>query len=109
MMRRAALVVCLVACASAVAEPPASDQDIPPAEPGSLDVSADYAPSSAATSRPCELPNCGVLLSISGKQRWQIEVQMHDGSVQVFEQDSRPAFEIGDPVLVDGGAVFLWN
>ena len=107
--RRSALLACLVACVSAAAEPLASDPDIPPAEPGTLDVSADYAPASAAPSRPCELPSCGVVLSISGDQRWQIEVQMHDGSVQVFEQDFRPAFEIGDPVLVDGGAVFLWN
>ena len=49
------------------------------------------------------------MLSISGKERWQIEVQMHDGSVRVFEQDYAPAFQIGDPVLVDGSAVFLWN
>ena len=108
-MRRAVLLVYLIALAAAAGERPASDPDIPPAEPGSLDISADYAPASATPSRPCELPKCGVVLSISGNQRWQIEVQMHDGSVQVFEQDSRPAFEIGDPVLVDGGAVFLWN
>jgi len=103
------LLACLTAVAAAAQPAPSPELDIPPAQPDGLEVSADYAPASAAPSRPCELSNCGVVLSISGKQRWQIEVQMHDGSVQVFEQDSRPAFQIGDPVLVDGSAVFLWN
>jgi hypothetical protein len=108
-MRRAVLLGCLLALAAAAAESPPPEPDIPPAEPDGLAVSPDGAPASAATSHPCELSNCGVVLSISGEQRWQIEVQMHDGSVHVFEQDYRPAFQIGDPVLVDGRAVFLWN
>ena len=108
-MHRAVLLACLAAFAAAAAEPPAPDPDIPPAEPEGFAVSPDGAPAGAATSHPCELPNCGVVLSISGDEVWQVEVQMHDGSVQVFEQDYRPAFQIGDPVLVDGRAVFLWN
>src|SRR5262245_16225738 len=73
------------AAPAAAIAPPATtpEPDIPPAQPDAVDVSTDTVPASATSSRPCEVPNCGVVLSISGKQRWQIEVQMHDGSVRV--------------------------
>jgi hypothetical protein len=87
----------------------APTQDIPPAKPEDLGEMSSSMDGVTTITRPCELSNCGVVLSISGDRRWEIEVQMHDGTVQVYQQDYRPLFQIGDPVLVDGNAVFLWN
>jgi hypothetical protein len=84
--------------------------DIPPGQPEDLgQVSSSTAGATAPIVRPCELPNCGVVLSISGHKLWDIEVQMHDGTIQVFQQNFQPLLQIGDPVLVDDNVVVLWH
>ena len=40
---------------------------------------------------------------------WDVSVQMHDGTVQVIQQRNEPLFRVGDPVLVDGNNIVLWN
>jgi len=92
---------------AAVAPPVAG---ISAAQPEDLGEMSSSTPSTAAAvARPCELPDCGVVQSISGHKVWEIEVQMHNGTVRVFRQDFQPLFRIGDTVVVDGDAVFLWN
>jgi hypothetical protein len=101
--------------------------------------------------RPCDLENCGVVLTIAphqvaesldqddggpgvylpqgmysaetagqpaivdatGVQKivelWDVAVQMRDGNVQVIQQSNQPLFRVGDPVLVNGNNISLWN
>jgi hypothetical protein len=101
--------------------------------------------------RPCDLDNCGVVLTIAPHQAaesldqddggpgvylpqgmysaetaaqpaivdatgvqkivqlWDVAVQMRDGNVQVIQQRSQPLFRVGDPVLVNGNNILLWN
>jgi hypothetical protein len=40
---------------------------------------------------------------------WQIEVQMNTGSTRVIRQDYQPLLQVGDPVLVEGESIRLWN
>jgi hypothetical protein len=40
---------------------------------------------------------------------WQIEVQMNTGSKRLIQQNYRPFLQLGDPVLVEGNNVRLWN
>jgi hypothetical protein len=97
------------AAAAAPAPVVAPTQDIPPAKPEELGEMSSSTGGATTITRPCELSNCGVVLSISGHKLWEIEVKMHDGTVRVFQQDFQPPFRIGDSVFVDGNSVFLWN
>jgi hypothetical protein len=40
---------------------------------------------------------------------WEIRVRMHTGKIRVIQQDYAPFLEVGDPVLVDGDKLQLWN
>ena len=40
---------------------------------------------------------------------WDVAVRMRDGTVQVIEQRNQPLFQVGDPVLVNGDSIQLWN
>jgi hypothetical protein len=40
---------------------------------------------------------------------WQIEVQMNTGSKRLIQQNYRPFLQLGDPVLVEGNNIRLWN
>ena len=42
-------------------------------------------------------------------QLWEIRVQMHTGKIHVIQQDYQPFLQVGDPVLVDGNNLQLWN
>ncbi|MGH8701097.1 MAG: hypothetical protein ACREVR_07950 [Burkholderiales bacterium] len=40
---------------------------------------------------------------------WEIRVKMHTGKIHVIQQDYQPFLQVGDPVLVDGNNLQLWN
>jgi len=40
---------------------------------------------------------------------WQIEVQMNTGAKRFIQQNYRPFLQLGDPVVVEGNNVRLWN
>lgn len=40
---------------------------------------------------------------------WEIRVKMHNGKIHVIQQAFQPFFLVGDPVLVDGNNLQLWN
>lgn len=40
---------------------------------------------------------------------WEIRVRMRSGNFRVFQQDFQPFLEVGNPVLVDGNNLQLWN
>ena len=123
-----------------------------PAKTELLGEMSDSTPGAASVRRgPCELENCGVVLSIANHQGaesvdqddggpglympqgmysaetagqpavvdaygvqkivtlWDVAVRMRDGTVQVIEQRNQPLFQVGDPVLVNGNSIQLWN
>ena len=40
---------------------------------------------------------------------WEIQIRMHTGKIRVIQQDFEPFLQVGDPVLVDGNTLKLWN
>ena len=42
-------------------------------------------------------------------QLLEIRVRMHTGKIRVIQQDYQPFLQVGDPVLVDGNNLQLWN
>jgi hypothetical protein len=123
-----------------------------PAKVKQLGEISDSTPGAAnIIRRPCDLENCGVVLTIAphhvaesldqddggpgvylpqgmysaetagqpaivdatGVQKivqlWDVAVQMRDGKVQVIQQRNQPLFRVGDPVLVNGKNIQLWN
>ena len=40
---------------------------------------------------------------------WQVVVQMNTGAKRYIQQNYRPFLQLGDPVVVNGNNIQLWN
>jgi hypothetical protein len=87
---------------AAAIEPPAAT---PPQAPV-RNVAAPRVPSYVAPARPGGCDACGRVTGVSNRGgTWEIRARFEDGAVRTFRYRSRPPFEAGDRVRVDGAVL----
>ena len=95
------------AATPAPAPPPPVAREAPPPpvarEAQPVPAPAPRPPAYVAAARPGRCDDCGRVTGVSNRDDlWEVHVRFEDGGLQTFRYRSRPPFETGDRVRLDG-------